>query len=424
MNVLILGSGGREHAIFEKIRESSSAEKIFCIPGNAGINDSAITADIAVSNHRELIDFAKSNNIELTIIGPENPLTRGIVNDFESEGLTIFGPSREASILEASKAYSKELMRKYGIPTAEYKIFTDHTDAENYLRSHTHPIVVKASGLAAGKGAKVCTDLEQSLKAIREIMVEKCFKDAGDEVVIEEFMKGEEASVFAISDGNYYKILAPAQDHKAVYDGDRGPNTGGMGSYAPAPLIDDKMMYIIERSIIEPTLEAMKAEGRPYKGVLFVGLMITDSGPKVIEYNCRFGDPETQVILPLLDADLLELLYDSAKGRFAENGILPLKNKHSLCLVLASGGYPGKYFTGYEITGLGSISNSKVLHAGTVLENNKTVTGGGRVLNVVCTADSLREAKKGAYRDAENIKFKDMYFRKDIGDKGVKYYEK
>jgi phosphoribosylamine---glycine ligase len=262
MKILVLGSGGREHALIKKLSESPKVEKLFAIPGNAGINSAAVTAALPLNDHQGIIRFVKENGIDLTVVGPENPLTDGIVNAFNKEGLLIFGPTKEAAELEASKAFSKKLMEKYGIPTAGYRIFTQYEEAKDYLQSSKHPIVVKASGLAAGKGAIVCEKLQDSLKAINEIMIDRCFKDAGNEVVIEEFMTGEEASVFAVSDGNYYKIFAPAQDHKAAYDGDKGPNTGGMGSYAPAPVIDQQMMYRIERTIIEPTLEAMKTEGR------------------------------------------------------------------------------------------------------------------------------------------------------------------
>jgi len=425
MKVLVLGSGGREHSLTLKLFESKVIERIFSIPGNPGIKSIAETENINLNDHKAIIDFVKKNRIDLTIVGPENPLTNGIVNDFNKEGLMIFGPSKEAAELEASKAFSKQLMNKYNIPTADYKIFQEYESAKAYLKLKKHPIVVKASGLAAGKGAIVCKTLAESLNAIKEIMIDRCFKEAGNEVVIEEFMTGVEASFFAVSDGNYYKILAPAQDHKAIYDGDKGPNTGGMGSYAPAPVIDSKTMKEIELKIIGPTLSAMKKEGRPYKGVLFVGLMITKEGPKVIEYNCRFGDPETQVILPLLDTDFLDLMLKSAGGGFKDNGILPMKNSHCLCLVLSSGGYPGKYFTGYEIKGLEDIENETVIiHAGTSEEKGRIYTNGGRVLNVVCTAGSLKDAKTKAYSEAEKIKFKDKYSRSDIGDKGISFYEK
>ncbi|HXK49310.1 MAG TPA: phosphoribosylamine--glycine ligase [Clostridiales bacterium] len=420
MNILVIGSGGREHAIIKKLRESSKSGRIFCIPGNAGTAVDAENVNIDTKDHDGLIKFAKDKSIDLTVVGPENPLTDGIVDSFRKSGLTVFGPTKAAAELEASKAFSKELMRKYHIPTADYRIFKNAEEAVEHLRSSKHPIVVKASGLAVGKGAKVCMTLEESLEAVSSIMSDRCFGSAGDEVVIEEFMAGEEASVFAVTDGKYYRIFAPAQDHKAVFDGDRGPNTGGMGSYAPAPVITPVLMKEIEDKIIAPTFEAMRKEGRPYTGVLFAGLMITPDGPKVIEYNCRFGDPETQVVLPLFDGDLTDLLYKASAGGFDSNGLLPVKNEYCLCLVLASGGYPGKYQTGYEIKGLEKASYADIIHAGTKLSDGKIVTAGGRVLNLVSSEPSLIEAKERAYRAASEIEFSDKYCRTDIGDKGIR----
>lgn len=423
MNILVLGSGGREHAIVKKLSESSFTGKIFCIPGNAGTATLSENVSLDITEHKIVTEFVRKNDISLTVVGPEDPLTAGIVNSFEKEELLIFGPSKEAAEIEASKAFSKELMRKYNIPTADYKTFTDHKDAVAYVRSQKHPIVVKASGLAAGKGAVICASVEESIEALDQMMLEKAFGNAGDEVVIEEFMTGEEASVFAISDGEHYKILAPAQDHKAAHDGDKGPNTGGMGSYAPAPIVTTDLMKKIEEQIIDPTLKAMKAEGRTFKGVLFAGLMVTDEGPKVIEFNCRFGDPETQVILPLLDGDLVDIMIKAAKGKFDCNGVLPQKNAHCLSLVLASGGYPGKYSKGYEITGLDQVKgDTSVIHAGTALKDGKIVTSGGRVLNIVSTADTLLEARRMSYDAASKIDFTDKYFRTDIGDKGILRY--
>jgi len=421
MNILVIGSGGREHAILKKLKESKNSGKIFSVPGNAGTAADGENVSLDIKDHLKLVSFVKQNGIGLTVVGPENPLTDGIVNSFRTNGLAIFGPDKEAAELEASKAFSKELMRKYNIPTADYRIFKNAGEAEKYLRSSKHPIVVKASGLAAGKGAVVCMTLEESLAAVGSIMSDRCFGSAGDEVVIEEFLTGEEASVFAASDGKFYKILAPAQDHKAVFDGDRGPNTGGMGSYAPAPVITPELMKEIEETIIAPTFEAMRKEGRPYTGVLFAGLMITPDGPKVIEYNCRFGDPETQVVLPLFDGDLTDLLYKASTGGFDSNGLLPVKNEFCLSLVLASGGYPGKYATGYEIKGLKEASAyADIVHAGTKSADGKIVTSGGRVLNLVSSAPSLIEAKENAYRAASEIEFRDKYYRTDIGDKGIR----
>ncbi len=426
MNILVIGSGGREHAIIKKLKESSKTGRILCAPGNAGTAVDAENIEADLKDHRKLIVLVRSNSIDMTVVGPENPLTEGIVNSFREEGLVIFGPTKEAAELESSKAFSKELMKKYNIPTADFKIFCEPEKAEKYLVSAKHPIVVKASGLAAGKGAVVCRTLEESLATVRSIMSEKCFGTAGDKIVIEEFMTGEEASVFAVSDGKFYKILAPAQDHKAAYNNDEGPNTGGMGSYAPAPVVTPSVMEQIEREIIAPTFEAMRREGRPYTGVLFAGLMITQGGPKVIEYNCRFGDPETQSVLPLYDGDLADLLFKASTRGFDSNGILPVRKAHCLCLVLASGGYPGKYGTGYEITGLEKApENTGVIHAGTKLKDGMIVTAGGRVLNIVSISEeSLEKAKSASYFAAEKIDFTGKYFRSDIGDKGIRYYKK
>ncbi|MFO7810370.1 MAG: phosphoribosylamine--glycine ligase [Candidatus Delongbacteria bacterium] len=424
MNVLVIGSGGREHAIIEKISESPKCNKIFAMPGNAGTANIAENVDMDTEDIGQIIDFVKENNIDLTIVGPEKPLTHGIVNRFNSEGLVVFGPTKEAAEIESSKSFAKEIMTRYRIPTASYKVFSDYDKAENYLKRSVHPIVVKASGLAAGKGALICNTVDESIGAAKKIMIDKCFGDAGNEIVIEDYLEGEEASVLAISDGNNYKILVPAQDHKAAFDKDIGPNTGGMGAYAPSPAVSNKMLKTIDQKIIAPTIKAMKNEDRIFKGVLFAGLMLTPNGPKVIEFNCRFGDPETQVILPLLDGDLVDIMMKAAKGEFDCNGVLPQKNAHCLSLVLASGGYPEKYFKGYEIRGLEKVSgrNISIIHAGTISKNGKILTAGGRVLNIVAVATTLKDAKKQAYDTAAEIDFKDKYFRSDIGDKGIEHY--
>ncbi|MCK4980170.1 MAG: phosphoribosylamine--glycine ligase, partial [Candidatus Delongbacteria bacterium] len=363
MNILVIGSGGREHSILKKLKESKSVEKLYCLPGNAGTGEIAENVNLSQSDIDSLINFVKDKHIDLTVIGPEQPLIDGFADRFIQEGLNVFGPESKSALIEGSKAFSKDLMQKYNIPTAKYKNFTDHETAKNYLSKQSIPIVIKASGLAAGKGAVVCLSKEEAISTLKRMMVDKEFGEAGDEVVIEEFLTGEEASVFAVSDGNYYKVLPSAQDHKAIFDGDKGPNTGGMGSYSPAPIIDDKLLKEIEERIIHPSFEAMKKENRTYKGVLFIGLMITAEGPKVIEYNCRFGDPETQVILPKYDGDLAELLMNAAKSQFSKNEVLPTKNDHYLCLVLASGGYPGSYPKGYTINGLDNIEEgSFIIH--------------------------------------------------------------
>ncbi len=427
MNILVIGAGGREHSILLKLKESSSCEKLYAMPGNAGTSEVATNVSgIDVNNHNEVIDFVKENNISLTIVGPEEPLIYGIVDSFEKEGLNIFGPSERAAILEASKTYSKDFMRKYNIPTADYKNFTTFDEAFGYVKGKNQfPTVVKASGIAAGKGSVICFSLEEAEKTLKEIMVDKIFGDSGNEVVIEEFLIGEEASIFAVSDGNKFKILVSAQDHKQIYDGDKGPNTGGMGTYAPAPVVTNELMEEIIETIVKPSFDSMIKEDRSYKGVLFIGLMITKTGPKVIEYNCRFGDPETQVILALLDYDLVSLLNDSATGNYEANEIMPVKkDSHSVCLIMASGGYPASYEKGKEITGIGNIDKetTTIIHAGTKFEDNKVITNGGRVLGVVSTSKSLQETIDIAYKEVKKINFDKQYYRTDIGKKGLKYY--
>ena len=425
MKILVLGSGGREHAILMKLSQSKKVSALYCLPGNAGTGLVADNVQLDLGDFDGIVNFVKKNEIDLTIVGPEAPLMEGVVDLFEEEGLKIFGPCRAAAELEGSKAYSKKVMAKYNIPTATFKVFTKFEDAFAYLKESEIPIVIKASGLAAGKGAIVCRTFQEAEKALREIMVDRIFGKAGDEVVIEEFLQGEEASVFAVSDGNYYKIMATAQDHKQIFDGDEGPNTGGMGTYAPAPVVSGEMLKQIEKEIIAPSFEAMKEEGHPYRGVLFIGLMITGKGPKVIEYNCRFGDPETQVILPLFDGDLFDLMYDSAAQGFKKNEILPQKKSHCVCVVMASGGYPGSYKKGKVITGLEDISReSDVVHAGTKYDEAKQiVTAGGRVLGLVSRGATLQAAINSAYSEVEKIKFEGRYYRTDIGLKGLKYYD-
>ena len=423
MKILVVGSGGREHSILRKLKESSSVKKLYCLPGNAGTSKIAENVIIQDINIDKLISFVKTNGIDLTVIGPEQPLIDGYADRFIEEGLNVFGPEQKAAMIEGSKAFSKDIMRKYNIPTAEYENFTDYDKAKEYLSEQKIPIVIKVSGLAAGKGAVVCFTREEAKSILKSMMVDKEFGDAGNEVVIEEFLTGEEASIFAVSDGNYYKILPSAQDHKAIFDGDKGPNTGGMGSYSPASIVTDALLKEIEKKIIAPSFDAMKKENRTYKGVLFIGLMITPEGPKVIEYNCRFGDPETQVILPKFDGDLAELLMKAARSEFSKNEILPMKKNHFLCLVLASGGYPASYSKGYVIEGLDKVKKgSFIIHAGTKKLDDNIITAGGRVLGIVSKGQTLAEAKEKSYKTADQINFKDKYHRNDIGDKGIRRY--
>jgi len=352
MNILVIGSGGREHSILLKLKESSRVENLFCLPGNAGTREISTNVDMKVNEFEGISQFAKDNSIDLVVVGPEDPLTDGITDHLENNNLTVFGPSKNAAQIEGSKVFSKELMKKYKIPTAAFETFSEFEEAVTYLKKVNIPIVIKASGNAAGKGSVICETMDDAKKVLNEIMVKKIFGDAGNEVVIEEFMRGEEASVFAICDGKHYKIMVTAQDHKAVYDGDKGPNTGGMGTYAPAPVMNNEMLEVAEKTIIAPVLDAMKKEGCEFRGVLFTGLMITDNGPKVVEFNCRFGDPETQVVLPLYDGDFAKLLFDAAKGSYENNEVLPAKNLNAVCVVMASGGYPGSYEKGKDISGL------------------------------------------------------------------------
>ncbi|MDA3838837.1 MAG: phosphoribosylamine--glycine ligase [Candidatus Delongbacteria bacterium] len=423
MKILVVGSGGREHSILSKLNESEAVEKLFCLPGNAGTGEIAENVDLSNLEIDKLIEFVKIKNIDLTVIGPEQPLIDGYADRFKKEGLNVFGPESKAALIEGSKAFSKDLMQKYNIPTAKYQNFVDFDKAVSFAKEMNSDMWIKASGLAAGKGAVYASDPDKAYEILKSMMVDKEFGEAGNEVVIEENMTGEEASIFAVSDGNYYKVLPSAQDHKAIFDGDRGPNTGGMGSYSPAPIINDELLKEIEEKIISPSFEAMKSENRTYKGVLFIGLMITPEGPKVIEYNCRFGDPETQVILPKFDGDLADLLMKAAKSEFTKNEILPMKSDHYLCLVLASGGYPGSYAKGHVIEGLNNIEeNSSVIHAGTKKDGENVVTSGGRVLGIVSQGSTLKESKDRSYKMAEQIDFRDKYYRYDIGDKGIKRY--
>jgi len=422
MKILLIGSGGREHALALKLKESSLVEQIYAVPGNPGILEIAEMADISITDFEAVAGFVNDRQIDLVIVGPEEPLINGITDFLQAEGIAVFGPTQKAALIEGSKAFSKDLMKKYHIPTAAYQTFTDYDQALSYLAKGSGPIVVKASGSAAGKGAVVCLNRDEARSALTEMMQNKIFGSAGEEVVIEEFMVGEEASIFAVTDGKYYKLLTPAQDHKAAYDGDLGPNTGGMGTYAPAPVVSSELLNQIATEIVEPTLAGMRQENRSFAGVLFVGVMVTPDGPKVIEYNCRFGDPETQVILPLFDGDLAELLYQAATGKFTVNEILPVKAAHAVCVNLVSGGYPGSYEKKLPISGLEQIDNAVVIHAGTMLNNNQLLTAGGRVLGVVTQAESLASAINKSYSEAAKIDFKGVYFRKDIGAKGLKYY--
>jgi len=419
VKVLIIGSGGREHALVWKIAKSPLVKKLYCAPGNPGIGELSENVNITASDLDGLLKFAKNQNIDLTIVGPEDPLVDGIVDKFEKEGLKIFGPNKAAAQLEGSKSFSKNLMKKYNIPTADYKTFTIKNEALQYLNQYENfPVVLKASGLAAGKGVLICNNLTEALAGLDLIMEEKAFGVAGNEIVIEEFLVGEEVSIFAIVDGNNYKLFSPSQDHKRAFDNDEGKNTGGMGAYAPAPLASDNFMNTAINSVIEPTINAMISEGMPYKGLLYFGLMLTQSGIKVLEYNCRFGDPETEVVLPLLESDLVPLMLASINGTLNSEEI-KIKEGFAVDVVLASGGYPDAYEKGKDISGLSDVDSDIIIfHAGTKMDGENLVTNGGRVLNVVGFGDKFKSAQQMVYNAINKIYFDDIHFRKDIGNKG------
>lgn len=420
MKILIVGGGGREHALAWKIAQSPVVSGLYCAPGNAGIAQIAKCVDIDADNIKGLHHFARKNKIDLTVVGPEGPLVHGIVDTFQRAKLRIFGPTRAAAELEGSKAFAKSFARRHKIPTADFATFTNPEMARKYIESHPEPLVVKANGLAAGKGALVCHSQEDAVEAVTKIMVERVFADAGDAVVIEEYLEGEEASLLALTDGQTFATLTPAQDHKPIFDGDMGPNTGGMGAYAPAPVVDAQMLRIIEERIVYWTIEGMAEEGRPYRGVLYFGLMITSDGPKLIEYNCRFGDPETQVILPLLETDLVALMNAVIDGRLADIEVTQ-SSKSAVCVVMSSAGYPGSYEKGKTIVGLDHIFDPQtvVFHAGTKQADKQIISNGGRVLGVTTVDNTIEAAIKGAYAAVGTIAFDGAYYRKDIGARAV-----
>ncbi len=421
MKVLIIGAGGREHALAWKLSKSGRVGKIFIAPGNAGTAEIGENVDIKADDIPALVKFAESSNIDLTVVGPELPLTLGIVDDFRSAGLKVFGPSKRAAELEGSKAFCKDLLKKHNIPSAEYEKFTDAGDAKEYLKSAMLPLVVKADGLAAGKGVIICHTREEAEQAVALLMEDRAFGSAGETIIVEEFLEGEEVSILAISDGTTIVPLAPAQDHKAIFDGDKGPNTGGMGAYSPAPLLTPAMEADILENILEPTIQAMDDEGREYTGVLYAGLMIKNGEAKVLEFNCRFGDPETQPVLMRLENDLFELLMAATEEDLDEVS-LTWTNSSAVCVVLAADGYPGKYETGRVISGLDKLSGREdviAFHAGTRTENNAVVTAGGRVLGITALGASTADAITRAYKAVETIEWDGLYYRTDIGAKAV-----
>ncbi len=423
MKILVIGSGGREHALVWKIRQSARVTKIYCSPGNPGIAELAECLPMTATACEGLRDFALKEHIALTIVGPEQPLADGIVDMFEASGLNIFGPSRNAAQLEWSKAFAKEFMGEFNIPTAAHRSFSkeEMEAAKSYVISSALPLVLKADGLAAGKGVVVCATHEQALNTLSEMIGKRGFGIAGERIVIEEFLDGEEASVFAICDGEDFVTLAPAQDHKRIFDGDRGKNTGGMGAYAPTPIVTPDLMQEVERQIIVPTLRGMKQMNRPYKGCLYIGLMITASGPKVVEYNCRFGDPEAQVVLPLYGGDIVELFEAACtKNIAAVKATEAQASNFAVCVVLASMGYPDEYPTGIEIDGLDGLKKFDTViafHAGTKMQKGRLATAGGRVFGITSRDANLARAIDTAYRAVGEISFAGMQFRRDIGRK-------
>lgn len=426
MKVLVVGKGGREHAICWKLSQSRGIKKIYAAPGNAGISYIGECVDIQVDDLKGLADFAQKNKVDLTVVGPEMPLTIGIVDEFESRGLKIFGPSQEASLIEGSKAFAKEFMKKYHIPTASFKIFSKHFDVLDFVKSAGYPLVIKADGLAAGKGAVVCNDVDEACRAVEKIMVQKVFGAAGMKLVVEEYLEGEEVTVMAFTDGKNIVPMVSSQDHKRIYNGDRGPNTGGMGAYAPTNVISSMIMKTIYEEILEPTIRGLAAEDRTYKGVLYFGLMLSKKDVKVLEYNCRFGDPETQVVLPLLESDLAEIFINITEG-YLNIDKIKWTDKYAVSVVLASKGYPGKYETNKVIKGLEKVTENGgiVFHAGTRRDDGKIISNGGRVLNVTALGGSIKEAIKNVYELVDMIEFENKYFRHDIGwraQKGVNDY--
>lgn len=418
MKILIVGGGGREHAIAWKLAKSPKVEKMYCAPGNAGIAEVAECVNIGVMEFDKLVAFAKENEIDLTVVAPDDPLAAGAVDAFEAAGLRAFGPRANAAILEGSKAFSKDLMKKYGIPTAAYETFNDPEKALAYLEIAKMPIVLKADGLALGKGVLICKDLEEAKAGVKTLMMDKQFGSAGDEIVIEEFMTGREVSVLSFVDGKNIKIMTSAQDHKRAKDGDQGLNTGGMGTFSPSPFYTPQVDAFCREHIYQKTVDAMKAEGREFKGIIFFGLMLTADGPKVLEYNARFGDPETQVVLPRMKNDLVDLFEACIDGTLDQID-LEFENNAAVCVVLASAGYPEHYEKGFEIRGLENFKDRDgyyVFHAGSKFdEQGRVVTNGGRVLGVTATGTNLKEARANAYKATEWIDFDNKYMRHDIG---------
>jgi phosphoribosylamine---glycine ligase len=422
MKILIVGGGGREHAIAWKLSQSQKVDKIYCTPGNAGIAELAECIEVAPDDFRALLDFVKYEWVDMTIVGPEDPLSKGIVDVFEKEGRRILGPSKAAAMLESSKVFSKDFMRRYRIPTAEYKVFSSYMHAEDHVRMMGAPIVIKADGLAAGKGVIVASTVDEAIDALRLIMKDRAFGDAGDRVVVEKCLEGEEASFMVFTDGETIVPMVSSQDHKRVFDGDTGPNTGGMGAYSPAPVITPELEKEIIDTIMRPTIEGMKSEGIKYKGILYAGLMIANNKPSVLEFNCRLGDPETQPVLSRLSTDLLDICLALTEGKLSEIDV-QWKSEAAVCVVLAAKGYPGKYPKGDVIEGLDKVKQMDgvtVFHAGTSFNENRVVTNGGRVLGVTAIGEDIGAAKDKAYEAINHLHFNGMHYRRDIAHRALK----
>jgi phosphoribosylamine---glycine ligase len=426
MKVLVVGGGGREHALVWKIAQSPRVRKIYCAPGNAGIAQMAECLSLFAEDVRGLAAWAQKEEVDLTVVGPEAPLTLGIVEDFRARGLRVFGPSRKAAEIEGSKAFTKDLMKKYGIPTGESETFTDPAAAGRYIKAKGAPLVVKADGLAAGKGVIICRTAEEAFSAVDLILVQKAFGAAGMKVVVEEFLEGEEASFLAFTDGENVLPLPTSQDHKAIYDNDQGPNTGGMGAYSPAPVVSEKIHREVMEKIMIPTVQGMAKEGREYQGVLYAGLMIKDGRAKVLEFNARLGDPEAQPLLMRMKSDLIPVLEATIDRKLAGQKI-QWEERPAVCVVMASGGYPGSYEKGKPILGLrdaAKVRDAFVFHAGTALKEGKVVTNGGRVLGVTALGDGIQEAIQKAYEAVAKISWEGVYYRRDIGRKALQRIRK
>ncbi len=420
MKIMVVGGGGREHTIIKKLKESSKVDIIYALPGNGGMAADAVCVDIGAKDIPAIVDFAKEKAIDLAVIAPDDPLVLGAVDELENAGIPCFGPNKAAAIIEGSKVFSKNFMKKYGIPTAKYEVFSDLKKALVYLNSCPYPTVIKADGLALGKGVIIAETAEEAKNALVSIMQDKVFGESGNQVVIEEFLEGPEVSVLCFTDGKFISPMISSMDHKRAYDNDEGPNTGGMGVIAPSPYYTDSIAKQCMKEIFLPTISAMKNENREFKGCLYFGLMLTKSGPKVIEYNCRFGDPETQAVLPLLESNLVDIMLSTRDGTLAEQNIT-FKNGASCCLVMASGGYPGKYETGKKIFLPETLpENTEIYFAGVKLSDGQLLSSGGRVLGITSLSSDLKSAIDAAYKTAENISFDGAFYRQDIGEKALK----